>query len=277
MIDLSTGARLFVETEGAGPPLLVIHGGLGLDHSYFQPWFDPLQSGFQVIYPDMRGNGRSAAAFDPDFTIEKMADDLEALRISLGLKQWAVLGHSYGGFIAQAYALKYPEAVSHLILVDTSPAPALILGDARAILGPKMNQTIGQASFMLGKLANRTAPEGGDEEFKTLWHYVLPLYFDSFAIERLISDDKTVYREHAFVVGAQRTFGLDNRPALAKLMIPTLVVVGRQDGILPMAHSEALANAIPKAKLVVFEDSGHFPFIEERDHFVEVVRGFLAE
>ena len=130
---------------------------------------------------------------------------------------------------------------------------------------------------MLGRLANKTAMEGGDEEFKTLWHALLPIYFDSFAVERLISDDKTVYREHAFVMGAQQTVGFDTRPTLPKLTMPTLVLVGRQDAILPMVHSEALAGAIPKAKLVVFEDSAHFPFIEEQDRFVEMVKGFLAE
>jgi proline iminopeptidase len=277
MIDLPTGARLYVEIKGEGRPLLAIHGGLGLDHSYFEPWLDPLESSFQLIYPDLRGNGRSAPVADSEFTLDKMIDDLEALRIALGIKKWAVLGHSYGGFLAQAYALKYPDAVADLILADTSPAPRLISGEAaRPGLAAKMTQSIAAAFGEIAKLAAGSVPEGGDEELKTLWHRVLPVYFDAPPPETLISADRIVYREHAFVLGARLTDGFDARSALARLTMPTLIVVGGRDAILPLGHSEALAKAIPGARLLVFDRSGHFPFIEEPARFVAAIHSFLG-
>jgi proline iminopeptidase len=278
MVDLPTGARLYVEIKGAGPPLLAIHGGLGLDHSYFEPWLDPLESGFQLIYPDLRGEGRSADVADSEFTLDKMIDDLEALRTALGIKRWAVLGHSYGGFLAQAYALKYSDAVAGLILADTSPAPRLISrAAARQWLAARMTPTIAAASGEIARLADRSAPEGGDEEFKALWHAVLPVYFDAPPPEALISADRIFYREHAFVLGARLTDGFDTRSALAKLTIPTLILVGERDAILPLSHSEALAKAIPGARLLVFDHSGHFPFVEEPARFVAAIRAFLGQ
>jgi proline iminopeptidase len=278
MVDLPTGARIFVEIKGAGPPLLAIHGGLGLDHSYFEPWLDPLESGFQLIYPDLRGEGRSADVADSEFTLDKMIDDLEALRTALGIKRWAVLGHSYGGFLAQAYALKYSDTVAGLILADTSPAPRLISrAAARPWLAARMTPMIAAASGEIARLADRSAPEGGDEEFKALWHAVLPVYFDAPPPEALVSADRIVYREHAFVLGARLTDGFDIRTALARLTIPTLILVGKQDAILPLSHSEALAKAIPGARIMVFDHSGHFPFVEEPARFVAAIRAFLGQ
>jgi proline iminopeptidase len=277
-VELNTGAKLFVETAGAGRPLLVIHGGLGLDHTYFQPWLDPLQKSFQLIYPDLRGNGRSAGVADADFTIDKMVDDLEALRNALGIKQWAVLGHSYGGYVAQAYALKYPAAVSYLMLIDTSPSTRLIpKQEAAQLLARKMTPEITTELGNLGKVVTKAAPEGGNEEWARIWHTILPIYFNDFPAQVLIPGDRTVYNEHALVLGGTLMATFDTRPALAKLTMPTLVAVGRWDAILPMSHSEILYKSIPGAQLVVFRRSGHFPFIEEQGRFLEVVRTFLGE
>jgi proline iminopeptidase len=121
------------------------------------------------------------------------------------------------------------------------------------------------------------APEGGDEEFKTLWHTVLPVYFDEPPPEALISADRIVYREHAFVLGARLTDGFDTRSALAKLTVPTLILVGERDAILPLSHSEALAKAIPGARLLVFDHSEHFQFAEEPARFVAAIRAFLGQ
>jgi proline iminopeptidase len=277
-VELETGARLFVETVGNGRPLLVIHGGLGLDHSYFQPWLDPLQKSFQLIYPDLRGNGRSASVPDAEFTIDRMVDDLEALRGTLGIKQWAVLGHSYGGYVAQAYALKYPGAVSYLILVDTSPSTRLIpKQEAPQLLARKMTPEIAAELGNLGKVVTKAVPEGGNEEWQRIWHAILPIYFNEFPSQVLIPGDRTVYNEHALVLGGALMATFDTRPMLAKLALPTLVAVGRWDAILPISHSEILYKSIPGAQLVVFERSGHFPFVEEPGRFVEVVRSFLGE
>ena len=129
MIDLSTGAHLYVETKGEGRPRLVLHGGLGLDHSYFLPWLDPLETSFQMIYPDLRAATGALRAFQTLSSRSTKWPTISDALVAMGIKQWVVLGHSYGGFVAQAYALKYPDAITDLILADTSPAPAFIPQD----------------------------------------------------------------------------------------------------------------------------------------------------
>ena len=277
VVALSTGARLYVETQGTGRPILVLHGGLGLDHTYFQPWLDPLQGTSKLIYVDLPGNGRSPAGADSEATLDRMADDLDALRTTLNIGKWDVLGHSYGGFVAQAYALKHPDAVSHLVLVDTSPAPRLIpRPESARLIAAAMTPQIADALKTMASVGSGAKPEGGDTELQNAWHAVMPVYFHDFPTELLIATDRTLFREHAFVLGTPATFSFDTRAALPGLAVPTLVGVGKWDAILPVSHSEALRSAIPGAELVVFDRSGHFPFIEERDRFLEVIRSFLG-
>lgn len=269
MINLPTGASLYVETQGTGRPVLVIHGGLGLDHTYFQPWLDPLAQQFQLVYPDLRGNGRSALVAEGDYTHEKMIDDLDALRTTLGFKQWIVIGHSYGGFIAQLYAIKYPDTVSQLVLLDTSPATALGNPDGAQLVAKKITP---EQAAALGKLGTVT----DDNEWKQVWYTILPLYFHNFDVPSLIAADKTVYRATGISWAAKNLLPTyDTRPFLGTLAMPTLIGVGRYDWITTVRKSEVLYKAIPGSELVIFEQSGHFTFIEEQSKVLETLQRFL--
>jgi proline iminopeptidase len=106
--------------QGEGLPLLVFHGGLGFDHTFFQPWPDTLRKNVKLAYVDPRGNGPSSLVPDSDFTLENMVADLEHVRKAIGCEKWAVLDHSHGALVAQPYAIDHPGAVSSLLLVDTS-------------------------------------------------------------------------------------------------------------------------------------------------------------
>src|ERR1051326_1741859 len=114
---------IFYDTHGHGRPLLLIHGGTGLDHTYLRPWMDPLGDQAQLIFYDLLGNGRSdrPTSFER-ITMESWADDADGLRAHLGHEKIILLGHSFGGFIAQVYALRHPEWLAGLILCDTAPA-----------------------------------------------------------------------------------------------------------------------------------------------------------
>ena len=113
------GAKLWYESEGSGEPLVLIAGGPG-DAHYFHPFFSVLADSYRVISFDAFGRGRSDRAKSPDqYSFDRDVADVEELREALGLGRIALLGHSYGGMVAQAYALKYPESVKNLILVDT--------------------------------------------------------------------------------------------------------------------------------------------------------------
>ncbi len=111
---------LFYLEVGEEPPCLVMHGGLGLDHTYMHPWLDPFGDVMHLVYYDHRGNGRSGRPPVETITFETLCAD--ALREHCGFDQVALLGHSYGGFVALEYALRYPERLNLLILSGTAPA-----------------------------------------------------------------------------------------------------------------------------------------------------------
>ena len=116
-------ASLFVDVIGKGSPLLLMHGGPGLDHVSLTP-FRRLADRHTIILYDHRCNGRSTGAPVSTMTFDNLTADSEALREELGFEGWAVLGHSFGGHVALEYVLRYPERVSCLVLLDTA-------GDAR--------------------------------------------------------------------------------------------------------------------------------------------------
>jgi proline iminopeptidase len=114
------GARLWYESEGTGPALVLISGGPGISHDYFHPYFSSLANSYRVVYFDALGRGKSDRANSPkEYTLSRDVDDLEGLRKALGLGRINLLGHSYGGVVAQAYALRFPAFLQRLILVDT--------------------------------------------------------------------------------------------------------------------------------------------------------------
>ena len=109
---------LFVTVIGQGYPLVLLHGGPGVDHITLLP-LRPLAERFTLVFYDHRCNGRSSGAEVGSMTWDNLTADAEALRLSLGFEQWAVLGHSFGGMVALEYALRYPRSLSKLVLLDT--------------------------------------------------------------------------------------------------------------------------------------------------------------
>ena len=111
------GVSLFVEIVGQGYPMVLMHGGPGLDHITLSP-FRPCADQFTLVFYDHRCNGRSQGAEVESMTWENLTADADALRQALGFDKWAVLGNSFGGMVALEYALRYPQSLSHLLLID---------------------------------------------------------------------------------------------------------------------------------------------------------------
>src|SRR5713101_9979878 len=116
----ANGVMIYYVALGQGEPLLIVHGGPGASHDYFLPYLLPLARHNKLIFIDERGSGRSQKLDDASgYTVENMVEDVESVRQALGLGKISLLGHSYGGALAQAYALKYQRNLSHLILGST--------------------------------------------------------------------------------------------------------------------------------------------------------------
>lgn len=275
MYEPVNGTVLFRDVVGEGPPLLLMHGGLGFDHSYFRPWLDPLGSDFQLIYYDHRGNGRSGEPEDWSAVDHAMwAEDADALREELGHERIVLFGHSYGGFLALEYALRHPERLSGLILCSTAPA-ADYMEESVSIAAER--GTAEQFEVLTTRLGTVLPDEA---TFRDAFRRLLPLYFHRYdeavgseMLRRMCT--RVDAFNHAFL-RCLTTY--DVREDLARIDVPTLVLGGRHDWFPSLeAGPERVAAGIPGAELVIFEESGHFPFIEEQDRFVSVVRTWAAE
>jgi proline iminopeptidase len=244
-----------------------MHGGLGLDHTYLSPGLDPLGERLRLVYYDHRGHGRSGRPPIESLTFERLCADADALRAHLGADQVAVLGHSYGGFIALEYALRYPRRLGALLLVDTAPAFDY-LEEVTTLARDK-----GATDEVIAALAE---PAVEDADLERTLKIIAPLYyhqFDAIRAERQLG--RTIYSAAAGNRGDELLAAYDVTARLGEIVAPTLVLVGRDDFICPPPQARRLQEHIPGAELVVFERSGHFPFVEEPDEFFRSVRAWL--
>ena len=270
------GARLYYETHGPddAPAVVILHGGPGVGDCRDQVRdYGALADEFRLLFYDARGSGRSEDV--PPYTHEQWVADADELTRQLGFEEFALLGHSYGGIVAQEYVLRHPERVRQLVLVDTSPSTVENEETIQRALAAGLP---GIEEDWLRKLFEGRVDS--DQEMHGMWEQLLPLYFEGPfdpALPKQIADDTFFHHathNHAFSVNNP---AFDVRERLAEVSAPTLVMCGGNDWITPLPKSEAIVSLIPDARLEVFEHSGHMPMVEEPEKFLTVLRGFLRE
>jgi proline iminopeptidase len=263
-----------VRGSGSGTPLVVAHGGPGFDHSYLlcgDVW-DRLANGRKVVFYDQRGNGKSSELKDGQpCGLAEQIDDLDALRAHLELDKIDLLGHSWGGYLVMAYASRHPERIAHLMIVDSS--------------APKIQDTLFLFKNIYPETTEREdglafAAELGDEKAiaADLHEYFTMLFYSPQVRDAFLARSSSfVYRQNVnrAVWGDLQRFDLN--PELPKFKFPTLVVTGRYDFNIAPSVAYSIHNAIPGSDFAVFEKSGHLPFCEEPDGFIQRVDGFLKE
>jgi proline iminopeptidase len=268
------GASLFVKVVGHGYPMVLMHGGPGADHTTLLP-FRRCADRFTLVFYDHRCNGRSTGADVSSMTWENLAADADALRQALGFDKWAVLGHSFGGMVALEYALRYPQSLSHLMLLDTcgdirwaqEKAPeflaqrgysADVVGTARRFLNGQI--TPGEMLPSLIKL-------GGAYNPHTSLLQLLPM---------LVSGLRAKLRPEALIFGfGQSLRGWNVMDRLHEIQAPTLVLAGRDDFQFPPEHQEALATRIPNARLKIIERAGHNAHEERTAEVLRAIQDFM--
>lgn len=268
------GAELFFVESGHGVPCIFLHGGLGFDHSAYKTTLTPLEDVFRFTYVDQRGNGRSERVPLGTITIPQLAEDVEALRVHLGLDRLALMGHSYGGFVALEYATRYPERLTHLLALDTSPGVFEPTPDELAERGDPSWIT---PEVQRGLDAFAGAPPATNEEFAAILPVIAPAYLRSTppdALAGLLAS--TILNAEAMVRGFEVLDGWSVVDRLGRISCPALMLCGRYDLFTTPECSKRLASAIPGAELVFLERGGHFPWIEEPEVFFAVVKGWLA-
>nr|WP_281377018.1 alpha/beta fold hydrolase [Deinobacterium chartae] len=248
-----------------------MHGGPGMSGRWGD-WatFQPLTDRYQLVSYDQRGSGESEGA-EP-YSHAQFVADLEALRLRLNLGKIVVLGGSYGGFIALEYALAHPENLHAVILRDTAASNRFEgTSKQRALASglPMDEETLDR--LFAGRLRD-------DEDFRQSYAMIQPLYnvnYDPEEGARRLARIPFRHETHNWAFSRnQPDYDLTGR--LHEIQLPVLVTVGRHDWITPLEASEEIARGIPNAELVVFENSGHSPQLEETERFLDVVRDFLA-
>jgi proline iminopeptidase len=279
LVDLPD-ARLHILDSGQhdGYPLFALHGGPGLDHHEFGDYLDPLTDrGVRLILVDQRSQGRSPATPESTWTLEKMADDICFLAQALGLDRYAVLGHSFGAFVALQHAVDFPGMATQTIVsggVPSSSYLAAVEANLAAIEPAELRERIA-ASW------EREASAQTSDDVLELLYDQLPFFFADLKDPRAEAYfdqwlTKGVYAPDVLRSFAVRDYGgIEVADRLGDVPQRVLVLTGRHDRVCTVEAAEAIANGVPNGELVVFEASGHSAFIEEHDAYVDAVAEFL--
>jgi proline iminopeptidase len=269
------GVSLFVDVVGHGYPLLLMHGGPGADHWTMLP-LRRCADRFTLIFYDHRCNGRSNGAPVSSMTWENLTADAEELRQRLGFGRWAVLGHSFGGHVALEYALRYPDSLSHLVLLDTGGDSRWAREDAPALLARRGYEprTVALVQrFFTGQIAPK-------EMVPALMRFGGAYYHDPslllLAREMITGGWRVKMRPEALIFAGRHLLeGWTVMDRLGEITVPTLVMAGRDDFLFPPEHQRELAAGISGARLRIVEGAGHNAHTERAAEVVAAIRHFL--
>jgi proline iminopeptidase len=287
----ANGVLIYYMIVGRGAPLVVVHGGPGASHDYFLPYLVPLARTNRLVFIDERGSGRSEKLEDAtQYTVENMVEDVEAVREALNLGKINLLGHSYGGVLAQAYALKYQKNLLHLILGSTFQSTAAmneVLAREKQNMAPtelgKLEAFEKAGLFGKGKVwENGRYPNDyatlawGDGYFPFLYQRRPDPNYDPVAGNTTLSWE--LYRE---MWGSHGEFVIDGNlksveytDRLPGIHVPTLVICGDHDESDP-SLSRTMHEKIAGSKLTILPQSGHMTFVDQPNLFIKTVDDFL--
>jgi proline iminopeptidase len=278
--------KIWYESEGQGEPLLLIPGGPGSSHDYFHPFFSALSNQYRVIYYDPFGTGKSDHAKNPsEYSLKQEIEEVEELRKALGIDQWNVFGHSWGGVVAQGYVTKYPGPVKKVVLSDclvsgksyqdTNDRALRLMADLFPDNWKKMEELHAKGLKSTSSELSQAEPD----------IFAIAFFYQRENTSKLVpAGENTMNPEISIaIMGKDMDFKLGGEAAnfdwhagLRSLRVPILIVNGRADLVVTPRQAEELASAAPGAKLVIFEHSGHMSFAEETAGTMKTIGDFLS-
>lgn len=260
------GISIFYERVGAGLPFLVMHGGLGWDHTTLHPWLNGLGDGLELVYYDHRGNGRSTWCAPELITLEALCEDADALRKHLGCERVGLIAHSCSCFVALHYARLYPDKISRLILISWAASIGFSNFLERA---KRRGATPAQLQAIL------SARDMTDDDMGRHMHTILPLYFHGSDLRDIDRWNGVRYRADAFRRGVEILQALDLQSEIPGIRAQTLAVCGDDDFATPLDAVRQMCSLIPRATCVVIASAGHMPHIEQPEAFQLAVKDWI--
>ncbi len=286
----ANGALIYYQIVGHGAPLMIVHGGPGASHDYFLPYLMPLARTNKLVFIDERGSGRSEKLEDASkYTVENMADDVEAVRQALNLGKISLMGHSYGGVLAQAYAFKYQKNLTHLILGSTfhstSAMNAVLANEKQQMPADKRERLEAlEKAGLFGK--GKTWEKGrypteyaelawGDGYFPFLYQKHPDPNYDPQSNNNNSWD---LYREmwgsHGEFVIDGNLSSVEYADRLPGIHVPTLVICGDHDESDP-SLSRTMHEKIAGSKLVIIPQAGHLVFVDQPNMYLKAIDDFV--
>lgn len=268
-VRLSDGYHLFVEDFGGdGLPLIVLHGGPGLDHTHLRPWLDPLGDSFRVIYVDERGQGRSERVDPETLSLEVFARDVDLLADALELDRFALLGHSFGAIITTKHAIELGTAEGYVISGGGDSSERLE-ADVNASL-----EAMGERGKPIAESWEWEKTVETPEDCAELMRIQAPFHFAGEPPPGFAAD--TVYVPDVLRYFSNAGYGdFDYVPDLGRVTKPTLVLVGEHDRVTTPRAARVLSGGIPGSELAILDEAGHMSMIEAQTAYVAVVERFL--
>ena len=273
------GVQIHYFVRGKGPLLIAHSGGPGADARDWDD-FAKIDDFVTIVAIHPRGSGLSGPAAGDAYLLPDYASDVEALRNYLGLERPMLMGWSHGGMVAMQFAFTHPDSLSKLILFDTSAYFGEFLNDVEGSVQAFKDEPWFEDS--LDALKKEWAGEyQTDEDMARLWQREKKFYFKKFDARAQAYTERT--KDSLIKVAPLKVFNekeaptFDLRPHLKEIKVPTLVIVGRHDFITTAEMAKEMVKQIPNSQLEIFEESGHFGFVEEPGKFYRVVKEFVEK
>ena len=267
--------EIYYISYGSGEPIIILHGGPGFDHRHMLP-FQKLSDNFEVVFYDQRASGNSSGKVDStSITINNFVEDLEALRISLGIDNIILLGHSWGSVLGQFYAIKYPEHLKAMILLSAY-ASSDLFGEYFSNINKR---TIKEDMDIIKQIEASDDFKSYNQE--TMQNYfklsVKPFFHDVNKLELLDftfgkNTAKSVLEIGNLLLKDVSNFDIHDKLSIIKC--PVLVIHGDSDP-LPEKAALKVCKAIPNAKYINIKDTGHFMFVEKQEECLNCIIEFL--
>ena len=271
---------LYCEQEGEGMPVVLLHGGPGGTHHLFHPYFSRAKDFMKVVYYDQRGCGLSQYVEGDGYNINQAADDLDKLRKALGIEKWVVLGYSYGGTLAQVYAVRYPENIAGLVFVGSAfhGLPIDVEGTRQYdYLSKEEKNRMNEIRSEVSKAGNVTLEQylfnvhlNGDWKrqnfYKPSREQLARMALYEWKQDGNFRDDISSSLEE-----------LEFEGVFDKCPLPVLIMEGKWDLTWAEDKAEKFQKCFSGSKLVMFERSGHSPFEDEPEKFFSELKKFVQD